>query len=87
MEDVEVSPSLIDNEPVDYSTFQVQPRISSSTEVICRCRHFNGTNTTTTTTGNVLDDELDSNIDTTTNVDTTTTTTDANTNAINNDDE
>ncbi|EPB91698.1 hypothetical protein HMPREF1544_01409 [Mucor circinelloides 1006PhL] len=86
MEDVEVSPSLIDNEPVDYSTFQVQPRISSSTEVICRCRHFNGTNTTTTT-GNVLDDELDSNIDTTTNVDTTTTTTDANTNAINNDDE
>lgn len=73
----------------------MQPRISSSTEVICRCRHFNGTNNTTTTAGNVLDDELDSNTDdtttttannTTTNADTTTST-NANTNAINNDDE
>ncbi|KAL7311868.1 hypothetical protein PS15m_009581 [Mucor circinelloides] len=56
MEDVKVNPCLIDNQPVDYSTFQVEPRVSSSTEVICRCRHVNGTNTTTTT-GNALDDE------------------------------
>ncbi|KAG1125782.1 hypothetical protein G6F42_008397 [Rhizopus arrhizus] len=92
LEDVEVNPSLIGNQPVDYSTFQVQPRISSSTEVICRCRRFNGSNNTTTTTGNV-DDELDSNTDTTTTADTTTTnagtttTTNANTNAAINDDD
>ena len=67
----------------------MQPRISSSTEVICRCRHFNGTNNTTTTAGNVLDDELDSNTDDTTitTANNTTTSTNANTNAINNDDE
>ncbi|KAL9538366.1 hypothetical protein PS6_011576 [Mucor atramentarius] len=85
MEDVEVNPSLIGNQPVDYSTFQVQPRISSSTEVICRCRHFNGSNNTTTTIGNV-DEELDSNTDTTTTT-AANTTTNANNNAAINDDD
>lgn len=60
--------------------------------MICRCRHFNGSNNTATTTGNV-DDVLDSNSDTTTTADTTTTnagtttTTNANTNAAINDDD
>ncbi|KAL7331037.1 hypothetical protein PS15p_203285 [Mucor circinelloides] len=90
MEDVEVNPSLIGNQPVDYSAFQVQPRISSSTEVICRCRHFNGSSnnsTTTTSIGNVDEELDDSNADTTTTAADTTTTTNANTNAAINDDD
>lgn len=67
----------------------MQPRISSSTEVICRCRHFNGSNnsTTTTTIGNVDQELDDSNADTTTTAADTTTTTNANTNAAINDDD
>ncbi|KAG2207074.1 hypothetical protein INT46_003609 [Mucor plumbeus] len=38
IKDIAVNPSLINNQPVTYSKFQVQPRITSSTGVFCRCR-------------------------------------------------
>ncbi|KAG2231362.1 hypothetical protein INT48_007501 [Thamnidium elegans] len=37
LEGVTVNPTLIGNQPVIYSSFQVQPRITSSKKILCRC--------------------------------------------------
>ncbi|CAO3620812.1 unnamed protein product [Mucor hiemalis] len=42
--EVKVNPSLIGNQHVKYSSFQVQPHITSSKKILCRCPHLNTAN-------------------------------------------
>ncbi|KAI8642307.1 hypothetical protein BD408DRAFT_366946 [Parasitella parasitica] len=44
LEGIGVNPSLLDNKPINYSNFQVQPRISSSSKLMCHCSIALGTN-------------------------------------------
>ncbi|KAI9473997.1 MAG: hypothetical protein EXX96DRAFT_580166 [Benjaminiella poitrasii] len=60
LEGVTVNPSLIGNQPVIYSSFRVQPRIISSTRILCRCPPNNtgnaNINTSTTNSNNTSAD-------------------------------
>ncbi|KAI8883714.1 hypothetical protein K501DRAFT_218972 [Backusella circina FSU 941] len=79
LEGVGVNPSLLDNKPINYSNFQVQPRISSSSKLMCHCSIALDTNTSNDSTASFSNNSTSNTNPSNRNIDTpVTSTTDTN---------